>query len=44
MHNIEEPVAGRRKGYGQRQGRRVDADRRDAVAKLLADLPLRRDL
>jgi len=44
MHNIEEPVAGRRKGYGQRQGRRVDAGRRDAVAKLLADLPLRRDL
>lgn len=44
MNSHQESVAGRRKGYGQRQGRRVDADRRDAVVKLLADLPLRRDL
>ena len=40
----EQPVTGRRKGRGQRRGRRVDATTRDAVARLLGDLPLRRDL
>ncbi|MCB1964815.1 MAG: NAD(P)H-dependent oxidoreductase subunit E, partial [Candidatus Accumulibacter sp.] len=37
-------MTGRRKGRGQRRGRRVDATTRDAVARLLGDLPLRRDL
>ncbi|EXI90624.1 MAG: NADH-quinone oxidoreductase subunit F [Candidatus Accumulibacter regalis] len=44
MHSSEQPATGRRKGRGQRRGRRVDAATRDAVAGLLADLPLRRDL
>jgi NADH:ubiquinone oxidoreductase subunit F (NADH-binding)/NADH:ubiquinone oxidoreductase subunit E len=44
MNSSEQPVTGRRKGRGQRRGRRVDAATRDAVAELLSDLPLRRDL
>ncbi|WP_291991926.1 NADH-ubiquinone oxidoreductase-F iron-sulfur binding region domain-containing protein [Candidatus Accumulibacter sp. ACC003] len=44
MNSSEQAVAGRRKGRGQRRGRRVDAAARDAVAELLRGLPLRRDL
>ena len=42
--NNEQEAAGRRKGRGQRRGRRVDAATRDTLAELLAGLPLRRDL
>ncbi|EXI80990.1 MAG: NADH-quinone oxidoreductase subunit F [Candidatus Accumulibacter appositus] len=44
MNSSEQPATGRRKGRGQRRGRRVDTARRDAVAALVSDLPLRRDL
>ncbi|MCP5247875.1 MAG: NAD(P)H-dependent oxidoreductase subunit E [Candidatus Accumulibacter sp.] len=44
MSGTERATTGRRKGRGQRLGRRVDPATRDAVAELLAGLPLRRDL
>ncbi|WP_313953879.1 NAD(P)H-dependent oxidoreductase subunit E, partial [Accumulibacter sp.] len=44
MSRTEQATTGRRKGRGQRRGRRVDPATRDAVIELLAGMPLRRDL